>query len=163
MEKILMSAGSIAGIVLVLVGLIKTPIIRYKDKKWYKCILTLITFTIIFACDTLCGLLFLELPIFSLDFLVLVLGTIAGVMFSYNGVYEGLGLKDAKNKLFQHIKELKQLSPEAKAVKSVEKVQDTLIALYNTSKEAFDNTMVSIRQKAETIKKEEAQKKEEKK
>lgn len=155
MEKILMSAGSIAGIVLVLVALIKTPIMRYKEKKWYKPVLTLITFAVIFGCCVLCELFILELPLFCLDFLWLVLGTIAGVMFSYNGVYEGFGLKDAKNKLFAHIKELKQLSPEAKAVKEVDKISNKLINLYNTSKEAFDKTMVSIRQKAETQKVEE--------
>jgi len=149
MEKILMSASSIAGIVLVLVALIKTPIIRYKEKKWYKPILTLITFTIIFACCTICELFILELPVLSLDFLWLILGTIAGVMFSYNGVYEGFGLKDAKNKLVAHIKELKNLSPEAKAVKAVDKVEDKLIELYNASKETFDKVMVAIRQKAE--------------
>lgn len=155
MEKILMSASSIAGIVLVLVALIKTPIIRYKEKKWYKPLLTLITFTIIFACCTICELFILELPVLSLDFLWLILGTVAGVMFSYNGVYEGLGIKDAKNKLFEHIRELKKLSPEAKAVKAVDKVEDKLINLYNTSKETFDKVMVAIRQKAETKKTEE--------
>lgn len=155
MEKILMSASSISAIVLVLVALIKTPIIRYKEKKWYKPILTLITFAIIFGCCVLCELFILELPLFCLEFLWLILGTVAGVMFSYNGVYEGLGLKDAKNKLFTHLKELKKLSPEAKAIKAVEKVQDTLITLYNTNKQAFDSTMVAIRQKAETKKLEE--------
>lgn len=152
MEKILMSASSIAGIVLVLVGLIKTPIKRYKEAKWYRPLLTLITFTIIFACCTICELFILELPFLSFDFVWLLLGTIACTMFSYNGVYEGLGLKDAKNKLFQHIKELKTLSPEAKAVKKVEKVESTLINLYTLSKEVFDSTMVTIRQKAEAEK-----------
>lgn len=155
MEKILMSASSIAGIVLVLVALIKTPIIKFKDKKWYKPLLTLITFTIIFACCTICELFILELPFLCLEFLWLILGTTAGVMFSYNGVYEGLGLKDAKNKLFTHLKELKNLSPEAKMVKAVNKVEDKLIDLYNTNKETFDKVMVSIRQKAETKKTEE--------
>ena len=133
MEKILMSASSISAIVLILVAIIKTPIIRYKEKKWYKPVLTLITFAIIFGCCVLCELFIRELPLFCLEFLWLILGTVAGVMFSYNGVYEGLGLKDAKNKLFTHLKELKKLSPEAKAVKAVEKVQDTLITLYNTT------------------------------
>ena len=154
MEKILMSASSIAGIVVVLVALIKTPIVRYKEKKWYKPLLTLITFAVIFACCTICELFILELPFFCLEFVWLLLGTFACVMISYNGVYEGLGLKDLKNKFFAHLKELKKLSPEAKAVKSVEKVENVLINLYNISKETFDSTMVSIRQKAETEKKE---------
>ena len=152
MEKILMSASSIAGIVLVLVALIKTPIMRYKEKKWYKPVLTLITFTIIFGCCTLCELFILELPFLSFEFLWLILGTIASVMFSYNGVYEGLGVKDGIHKLFEHLKQLKKLSPEAKAVKAVDKVSNKLINLYNTSKDAFDKTMVEIRQKAEAQK-----------
>lgn len=152
MEKLLMSSGVIASIILVLVGLIKTPIMKYKEKKWYKAVLTIITLALIIGVDVLCELFILELPLVSWDFAILLFMTTAQVFVAYNGVYEGFGLKDGVHKLIAHWKQLKNLSPEAKAVKSVSKVENDLIALYNLNKEIFNNTIISIRQKAENQK-----------
>ena len=152
MEKIFMASGILAGIVIVIVGLFKLTIKKYKDKGWYKPLLTGITLVLTIAVCLLCEEFILELPIISWSFLILLFATIAEVFVSYNGIYEGFGIKEGINKLITYWKELKTLSPEAKAVKAVEKVEDKLIALYNANKETFDNTMIAIRQKAESEK-----------
>lgn len=150
MEKILMASGILTGIILSIVGIFKLTIKKYKEKGWYKPLLTAITLILTLGVCLLCEIYILELPILSWSCLILVLATIAEVFVSYNGVYEGFKLKDFIHNLITNWQNLKNLSPEAKAVKAVEKVEDKLIALYVANKETFDNTMIAIRQKAES-------------
>ena len=62
--------------------------------------------------------------IISIDFAILSLTVIAGVFSGYNGIYEGLGLKQLVKKLFEKIKKVKELSSDKKIVKFLNKIED---------------------------------------
>lgn len=149
MERVLMASGILAGIIITLIGLFKLAIKQFKDKGWYKPLLTALTLVLAIGLSLLCEQYILELPIISWSCAVLVVSTIAEVFVSYNGIYEGFNIKTGIQNLFARWKELRELSPEAKLVKKVEKVEDTLIELYQENKEVFNTKIYEIRKKAE--------------
>lgn len=148
MEKIFMTSGILTSAIVILMGLFKLTIKRYKEKSWYKPLLTSITLVLTIGLCVLCEKFILEMPFMCWEFIQLLTATFAGVFLGYNGVYEGMNLKDGIHSLFAKWKELKALSPEAKAVKAVEKVESKLLDLYNTNQDAFKSVINGIVLKA---------------
>lgn len=151
MEKMFMSSGVIVSIILILMGCLKLPIKKFKGRKWYSPLLTLVTLLLTFGVCTLCQLFILEKPFVSVDFVILLTTTIAGVMVSYNGVYEGLNLKGYVHNLIAKWGELKKLSPEAKAVKEIDKVVSKL----GLTTETFGQVISQVTVKSPVVKEEE--------
>ena len=126
MENLFMSAGIVTAMVLCLVGIIKLPFKKFKDKhpKWYKAIFTLLSllfaigFAVLDEIFILCGTLL------SLEFGILISVVLAGTFFSYGGIYEGLGLKELVKKLIENLKKAKDLSKDKKVVKLLNKIDD---------------------------------------
>lgn len=148
MGKIFMASGVLASITIVLIGLFKLLIGKFKGKCWYRPLLTILTLVISVSSCLLCEVFILELPIVSLSCLILIISTIAEVFLGYNGVYEGLNLKDGVHKLIEHLKQLKALSPEAKAVNKIEEV----LKKYDITTENFAGIVskVSVPKKEKT-------------
>lgn len=140
MGKIMMSSGILASIVLCLVGLLKLPIVKYKKKSWYSAVLTIFTLLLIFAVCSVSQVFILEARLTEWSFLILLAMTISEVMVSYNGVYEGLKVKTLVHNLFNHLNELKNIAPEAKAVKKFE----ALAGKYNLTAETFAEVVSKV-------------------
>ena len=119
--ELIVNASLLAGIVLCLVGLIKLPLTKFKGQKFYKAGLTLLTIGIVIIACVLCELFILNGSIWSGEMLMLTLITFGEVMLSYNGVYEGLGLKAIAKDLFTKFQALLAKKPESKLAKSAEK------------------------------------------
>lgn len=155
MERVLMASGILAVITMALIGLFKLlPFIKkFKDKGWYKPLLTVLTLILAIGLCLIYEKYFLELPLISWTCAILIVFTIAEVLFGYNGVYEGFKIKDWIKTLFAKWKELKSLTPEAKAFRAVEKVEDTLVDLCVQNKDLFNAKIVEVRKKAESQKK----------
>lgn len=119
--ELIVNASLLAGIVLCLVGLIKLPLTKFKGQKFYKAGLTLLTIGIVIIACVLCELFILNGSIWSGEMLMLTLITFGEVMLSYNGVYEGLGLKAIAKDLFTKFQALLAKHPENKLTKSAEK------------------------------------------
>lgn len=152
MERVIMASGILAGIVITLIGLFKLAIKQYKGKGWYKPLLTALTLILAVGLSLLCETFILELPIISWSCVILIISTTAEVFVSYNGIYEGFNIKTGIQNLLAKWKELKELSPEAKAVRKVEKVENDLIELYQANKDVFNTKIFEIRKKAEKLK-----------
>lgn len=119
--ELIMNASILAGIVLCIVGIIKLPLTRFKGQKFYKAGLTLLTIAIVIISCVLCELFIFNGSIWSAEMLMLTLITFGEVMLSYNGVYEGLGLKTIAKDLAVKVQELLAKKPESKLAKSAEK------------------------------------------
>ena len=104
MREVLMSAGTIATIVLFLVGLVKLPFKRFKEKhpSWYKAVFYLFSLILSIALPILCHKYILK-DSFSINFLIHIFMTTAIVFGGYAG-YEGVGLKKMANKTVASIK-----------------------------------------------------------
>lgn len=126
MEKLFMSAGVVTAIVLCVIGIIKLPFGKFKDKHpvWYKAIFTTLTILIAIALSVLDEIYILCGEIWSIDFAILLCAVIAGVFGSYNGIYEGLGLKELAKKLTENIKKAKEMSKDKKVVDFLNKIED---------------------------------------
>lgn len=126
MEKMFMSAGLVTAIVLCLVGIIKLPFDRFKEKhsNGYKAVFTCLTFAFAVGLSVLDELYILCGSLLSADFIILVCVVLSGVFGSYNGIYEGLGLKELVKKICENIKKAKELSKDKKAVKYLEKIDN---------------------------------------
>lgn len=126
MELIFMSASIVIAIVLCLVGIIKLPFAKFKEKyaKTYTALFTILTlalsivFCIIDELYIVCG------SLASVDFAILVCVVLAGVFGGYNGVYEGLGVKELVKKLVNNIKVARNLAKDKKAVEYLNKIDD---------------------------------------
>lgn len=126
MEKLFMSAGVVAAIVLCLIGIIKLPFERFKAKHatGYKALFTSITFALAVGLAILDELYILCGSLLSVDFLILVCVVLSGVFGSYNGIYEGLGLKQLVKKLLEKLKIVRSLAKDKKAVEYLNKIDD---------------------------------------
>ncbi len=119
--ELIVNASLLAGIVLCLVGLIKLPLTKFKGQKFYKAGLTLMTIAIVIVACVLCELFILHGSVWSGEMLMLTLITFGEVMLSYNGIYEGLGLKGIAKDLFTKVQALLAKHPESKLAKSAQK------------------------------------------
>jgi len=126
MEKLFMSAGVVVAIILCLIGIIKLPFGNFKTKypKAYKAIFTVISFVFVVGLCLLDELYILNGKILSIDFVVLLCASFAGVFFGYGGIYEGLGLKQLVKKLVENIKKARNLATSKKVVKYLDKIED---------------------------------------
>ena len=70
----------------------------------------------------ICELYVIKGTIFSVNMLCLTFMTLGGTMVTYNGIYEGLGLKDLCKRLFAHLKQFFAKTPESKLTKTAEKM-----------------------------------------
>lgn len=126
MEKLFMSASVVVAIVLCVIGIVKMPFKKFKEKhpKWYKAIFTLFSIVLAIALCVIDEKYILHQRILSVNFAILVCAVLAGVFGGYSGVYEGLGLKELKNKLFYNIKKMKDMSNDKKVIKYLDKIED---------------------------------------
>lgn len=123
MEKLFMSASIVIAIVLCIIGIIKLPFKKFKDKhpKLYKAIFTMLSIVLaVCSCVInekyiLCG------KLLSVDFAILICSVLAGVFGGYTAVYEGLGLKELMKKLTENVKKTKELANGKKAEKYLDK------------------------------------------
>ena len=120
--NLLMYSGILSGIVLALVGLIKSPFIRFKEKRFYKPFFTALTIVLVVASCVVCELFIIEGKLFSLGMAYLTFMTLGGTMVTYNGIYEGFKVKELFKKLFALIKKLFTKTPEAKLTKQANKI-----------------------------------------
>lgn len=126
MEKLFMSASIVVAIVLCIIGIVKLPFKKFKEKhpKFYKAIFTM--FSIVLAvclCIVnekyiLCG------KLLSVDFAILICSVLAGVFGGYTAVYEGLGLKELVKKLINNANKAMDMSTHKKAIKYLDKIDD---------------------------------------
>ena len=126
MEKLFMSAGIVVTIILSLVGIIKLPFGKFKDKhsKWYKAVFTLVSVVLSVGLCVVDELYILSGDLISFEFIVLVLAVFAGVFGGYSGVYEGLGVKELVKKITENLKKAKELSKDKKVEKFLNGVDD---------------------------------------
>ena len=120
--NLLMYSGILSGIVLALVGIIKSPFIKFKEKKFYKPFFTALTIVLVVASCVVCELFIIEGQLFSLGMAYLTFMTLGGTMVTYNGIYEGFKVKELFKKLFALIKKLFTKTPEAKLTKQANKI-----------------------------------------
>ena len=119
--ELIMYSSILASIILCLVGLIKLPLKAFKGKPFYKAGLTLLTIVLTIGACVICELFIIGESVWSVGMLYLLLITFGEVMLSYNGIYEGFGLKSVCQDLFTSLGKLFIKSPESKLAKSAEK------------------------------------------
>lgn len=126
MEKLFMSAGVVATIVLCIVGIVKLPFKSFKEKhpNWYRAIFTIISIVLAIGLSILDELYILCGELLSLDFAILLCVVLAGVFCGYGGVYEGLGLKELVKKIIENVKKARDMSDHKKAIKYLDKIDD---------------------------------------
>lgn len=127
--NLVMYSSILSSIILVFVGLVKLPLVKFKQKKWYKVTLTLFTMALVIGACLVCQKYIICANIISMDMLYLLFITFGETMVSYNGVYEGLGVKKGFNLLFKKIGELIKKAPEDKVVdyeKKLNKLTNTV-------------------------------------
>lgn len=131
MEKIFMSAGIIATIVLCIVGIVKLPFIKFKEThaKAYKAIFTCVTFAVAVGLSIIDELYILCGELLTFDFAVLICAVLSSVFFGYNGIYEGLGLKELVKKLINNVKVARDLAQNKKAIEYLSKIDDVETAI----------------------------------
>ena len=123
MEKLFMSAGIVIAIVLCIVGLVKLPFEKFKEKhpKCYKSLFTILSVVIAVGLSVLDELYILGGELLSADFIILIFVVLAGVFGGYSGVYEGLGLKELMKKLTENVKKAREMAEDKKAQKYLDK------------------------------------------
>lgn len=131
MEAILVNAGIMTTIILSLVGIVKLPFKKFKEKhpKAYKATFTLLSIVLTLVVCLINQAFILSLPLFTTGFAVMLLSTFAGVFTLYSS-YEGLRLKELVGRLVNAIKEArakakatKATAAEAKLSKSVRNLE----------------------------------------
>lgn len=158
MEAVFMNAGILTIIILCVVGLVKMPFDSFKKKypKGYKATFTGLSIILTVAACLVDQVFILCGAIASVEFVVLLLSTFAGVFGLYNA-YEGLGAKELVNRLFVAIGNLKASAPESKFSKYVDKIGvDKAFSLLAEKKIADEKKAEET--KVEETKSEEAQK-----
>lgn len=126
MEKLFMSAGIVATIVLCVIGIIKIPFKNFKSKhpQGYKAVFTSLTFVLAIGLAILDEIYILEGALLSLDFVILIVTILAGVFSTYNGVYEGLGLKALMKTITENTKKAQSLAKDKKVINFLNKIED---------------------------------------
>lgn len=104
--RIFMSAGIMVTIILAVIGLLKLPFKKFKEKhpKGYKAVFTIATVVLSIGLCVIDQLFIEKGEIVSFDFATLLSATIAGVFGTYNGIYEGLSVKELFKKLAENLK-----------------------------------------------------------
>lgn len=141
MEKLIMSASIVVTIVLCVVGIVKTPFKNFKNNhaNIYKSIFTLFSFVLSICLSVLNEKYILNGKIISVDFLILVFVVLTGVFGSYNGIYEGLCVKELAKKIIENIKKAKEISINKKAVKYLNKIEDIDGAIRLLNERKYNN------------------------
>lgn len=160
MKELLMNSGIIAATVVLLVAILKTPLKKFKDKAWYRPVLTLITIVLAGGLCVLDQLYILHEGLLTWGFLMLIAFTLTEVFLSYNVTYEGFIKKPLQNwitkiktaKADESTKIAKQLAKFEKAVSKVvgidtetlvgivEKVANTPVATQDTESAGVSNS-----------------------
>lgn len=145
MEKLFMSAGVVSAIVCILIGIIKIPFKHFKNShpQWYKAIFTSLTFIFAVGLSVIDELYILCGGLLTVDFAILVCVVLSGVFGSYNGVYEGLGVKELVKKLINNMKIARDLSQNKKAVEYLNKIDDIEMAI-NVLEERKKNNNIEV-------------------
>lgn len=135
METVFMSAGIMTSIILCLVGLIKLPFKKFKEKhpKTFKAIFTILSIILTFGACLINQAFILVKPLFNIEFFIMLATTFAGVFGLYLS-YEGLGAKELVKKLFISIKEAAVKAPESKFKKCLDKIDIDLASKILTEK-----------------------------
>lgn len=126
MEKLFMSASIVVAIVLCIVGIVKLPFKNLKEKyrNLYKAIFTALSFVLSIVLSILNEVYILCGDVLSVDFAILISTVLAGVFSGYNGIYEGLGLKDLFKKIVENIKKARDISTHKKAIEYLSKIDN---------------------------------------
>lgn len=126
MEKLFMSASVVVAIVLCVIGILKLPFSKFKEKhpKWYKAVFTILSFVFAIGLSIVDELFILCGSILSIDFAILVCVVLAGVFSGYSGVYEGLGLKELVKRIVENLKKARELATNKKVVKYLDRIED---------------------------------------
>ena len=119
--ELIMYSTILASIILCVVGLVKLPFKQYKGKAIYKALLTLLTIGFTIGACFICEAFIIGESVWSIGCLYLVLLTFGEVMLSYNGIYEGFGLKSICQDLFKNLGKILFKNPESKLTASAEK------------------------------------------
>lgn len=123
MEKIFMNLTWLATVVVLLVGIIKLPLKKLKEK--HKIIYRIIVYSISLILTIIgCYLVqkyILCLPILSFEFALLISGTMSVVSLIY-GAYENYGIKDIFKKLIEKIKNIPDIKLATKIEKNIQKL-----------------------------------------
>ena len=118
MEKLFMNLTWLATIVVLIVGILKLPFKKLKEK--HKIIYRIIIYSMSLILTILgCYLVqkyILNLPILSFEFALLISGTMSVVSLIY-GAYENYGIKDLFKKLIEKFKNI----PDTKLATKIEK------------------------------------------
>ena len=143
--RIFMSASIMVTIILAVIGLLKLPFKKFKEKhpKGYKAVFTISTIVLSVGLCVIDQLFIEQGEIVSLDFATLLSATIAGVFGTYNGIYEGLSVKELFKKLAENLKKWSAVAKQKNAQKKflailtsvgvgVDKVQELLNAAQPT-------------------------------
>lgn len=122
MKEVFMAASIITAIILCFVGILKLPFKSFKEKhpKWYRAVFCIISLVLSVGLPIICQLYVLNGILYSLDFLVLTLTTVAGVFGLYTS-YEGLGLKQLVKIIVSKVAELLNNHNDSKLAKLVKK------------------------------------------
>ena len=147
MEAILMSAGIMTAIILSVVGLIKLPFNKFKEKhpKTYKAVFTILSIVLTFGVCLLNQAFVLVQPLFNTNFVIMLLSTYAGVFGLYLS-YEGLGAKELFKRLLNALKNLKASAPENKLSKMIDKVGiDVALNILNSKQLEVQSEVVEVK------------------
>ena len=131
MEMMFMSAGVVVAIVLCLVGIIKLPFGKFKEKhpQGFKTVFTVLTFILAIGLCVVDEMYILCGELLSIDFGILVCVVLAGVFSGYNGVYEGLGLKELVKKIVESLQKARDIAQNKKVVEYLNKIDDIDMAI----------------------------------
>lgn len=129
----IMSAGIMTTIILSLVGILKLPFGKFKEKhpNWYKATFTIVSIVLTLTANLINQAFILAQPIFTTEFAVMLLSTFAGV-FTLYGSYEGLHLKELVKRLVNAIKEARAKAKETKASAQEVKLSKNIKSLEKT-------------------------------
>lgn len=137
MGELFMIAGIVTAIILCFVGIVKLPFSKFKANKpkLYKATFTLLSIVLSVGACIITQMFVLEKEIYSTDFAILLISTIAGVFGLYSS-YEGLGLKNLVKNILEKLQELSSKAPESKFTKYIDKIGvDKAIELINEKKQ----------------------------
>lgn len=123
MEKVFMCASIITAIILCFVGIVKLFFKTFKEKhpKTYRAVFCIMSLALAVGGPIIAQLFILNGTLATLEFVVLLVSTIAGVFGLYTS-YEGLGLKTLVQKIVSKSAELMNSYSDSKLAKMVGKV-----------------------------------------
>lgn len=152
MKEVVMCASIITAIILCIVGLVKLPFKTFKEKhpKSYKAVFYVLSLLLAIGLPFIAQAYILKGAIYSNEFLVLILTTIAGVFGLYSS-YEGTGLKALVKTLVSKVAELLNKSEDEKIKKFVDKYGiDRFIQADNLLKEENAKKLIEQQEKQQT-------------